>query len=74
VLDMAKAWQPQDHQSECCPWGSPPWREIERKIGEELREHYRLPQELPHKMRTLLLQFSGKSDPVSSPAPDDQGW
>ena len=63
MRDMAKA-SPQDHQWERhCPWGAPPWREIETKIGEELREHYRPAQELPHKFLTLLLQFSGKSRP-----------
>jgi hypothetical protein len=43
-------------------WGAPPYREIETKIGEELRERYKPPQELPHKMLMLLLQFSGESE------------
>jgi hypothetical protein len=47
-------------------WGAPayrpPYREIETKIGEELRERYKPPQELPHKMLMLLLEFSGESE------------
>jgi len=57
---MAK---PQDREWELhCPWRTPPWREIETKVGEELRKWYAPPQELPDKMRTLLKQFGGGTE------------
>jgi hypothetical protein len=60
---MVKAWQPQDRKWERhCTWSAPPWRAIEMKIGEELREWYVPPQELPHTMLTLLLQFSRETE------------
>jgi hypothetical protein len=43
-------------------WSEPPYREIETKIGEELRERYKPLQELPHEMLTLLLQINEESE------------
>jgi hypothetical protein len=37
-------------------------RDIQTKIGQELRATYDLPQELPHRMRTLLMQLNDQSD------------
>jgi hypothetical protein len=37
-------------------------RAIRNKIGQELRAQYDLPQELSHRMRTLLLQLNDQPD------------
>ena len=60
---MAKARQRQDREWERhCPWGAPHWRVIETKIGKDLRKWYEPPQQLPHKMPTLLKQLGGGSE------------
>jgi hypothetical protein len=33
-------------------------RSIQMKVGHELREHYELPEELPHGILTLLMQLN----------------
>jgi hypothetical protein len=37
-------------------------RSIQMKVGQELREHYELPQELPHGILTLLMQLNTPQD------------
>ena len=39
------------------PW-APPYREIEMKIGEALRERYKPARELPQRLLVLLTQIS----------------
>jgi len=39
------------------PWAAPPYREIELKIGEGLRQRYEPPRELPHQLAALLNQM-----------------
>jgi len=40
------------------PWAAPPYREIEMKIGEALRERYKPARELPQRLLVLLTQIS----------------
>jgi hypothetical protein len=37
-------------------------RALEAAIGEELRSFYELPQELPHRLVTLLMQLNAPCD------------
>jgi hypothetical protein len=60
--DMAERWQPRDREWQLSPYDTPPYREIETKIGEDLRLWYEPPQELPHRMLTLLIQLGGRSE------------
>ena len=39
------------------PW-DPPYREIQRKIGVELRELFELPKEIPHYLLAMLMQLN----------------
>jgi hypothetical protein len=39
------------------PWERPPYLAIEMRIGEELRERFKPPQEMPHKLLTLVMQL-----------------
>jgi hypothetical protein len=60
---MAKTGQAQGRELIArYPGHAPPYREIEMKIGEELRERYKAPQQLPHRMLTQLMQFGGESE------------
>jgi hypothetical protein len=40
-------------------------RTIQTKIGQELRAQYELPQELPHRILTLLMQLNAQQDASS---------
>jgi hypothetical protein len=41
------------------PWGEPPYyREIARKIGEELCKRFKLPQDMPDKLHKLLTRVT----------------
>jgi hypothetical protein len=44
-------------------------RVIRTKIGQELRAHYGLPQGLPHRMLTLLMQLDGHKPPKRQRTP-----
>jgi hypothetical protein len=44
------------------PWASPPYREIESKIGEGLRQRYQPPEELPHRLQALLMQIKRQDE------------
>jgi hypothetical protein len=35
-------------------------RAVQREIGRELRTHYKLPKELPHRVFTLLMQLDAE--------------
>jgi hypothetical protein len=37
-------------------------RSIQMNVGQALREHYELPQELPHGILTLLMQLNAPQD------------
>jgi hypothetical protein len=37
-------------------------RSFQMKVGRELREHYELPEELPHGILTLLMQLNAPQD------------
>jgi len=43
-------------------WAAPPYREIEIKIGEELRRRWEPPQELPHHLLALMMQMKSHDD------------
>jgi hypothetical protein len=45
------------------PWDAPAYRVIEMKIGEELRERYELPRDLPDQLLTLLMKLGRPEDP-----------
>ena len=61
LVGMAQKWLdlaelgPQEHDEAL-------FRAIRAKIGEELREQYKLPPELTHRMLTLLMQLDGQND------------
>jgi len=62
-LIVTKRWQPQSREWQSLrPWMRPPYREIETRIGEGLREHYQPPQDLPHRMLMLLMRLGGESE------------
>jgi hypothetical protein len=37
---------------------APPYRDIQMKIGEGLKDYYEPPKELPHQLLTLLVQIN----------------
>jgi hypothetical protein len=39
-------------------WQAPIYRAIQDRIGKELGSRYELPQELPHRLLTLLKKFN----------------
>jgi hypothetical protein len=39
-------------------------RDIQAKIGEGLRAHYEPPQEMPHRLLTLLIQMDEREDEI----------
>jgi hypothetical protein len=43
------------------PW-MPSYRDIPLHIGQALRKHYELPEELPHQLLTLLMQINDDED------------
>jgi hypothetical protein len=51
-----------DSETERPPWSETPWREIQMQIGQALRQHYELPQELPSQLLALLMQIDGKQE------------
>ena len=60
---MGKRWKPQSCEWQSLPpWTRPPYREIEMRIGEGLRERYQLPQELFDRMHMLLMCLDGESE------------
>ena len=40
-------------------------RAVQTKIGQELRAQYELPEELPHRILTLLMQLNAQQDSES---------
>ena len=40
-------------------------RAVQTKIGQELQAQYELPQELPHRLLTLLMQLNAQQDAES---------
>jgi hypothetical protein len=43
-------------------WAAPPYREIQKRIGEGLREQLELPGEIPHRILTVLMQLNQNED------------
>jgi hypothetical protein len=43
-------------------WKAPPYRDIQTKIGEGLRAHYEPPEEMPHRLLTLLIQMDEREE------------
>jgi hypothetical protein len=44
------------------PRDAPSSREIQKKIGVELREHLALPKKMPHQLFTLLIQLNDQGE------------
>ena len=67
LVAMAQKWLDRANDEfgshELDAWGKTFYhRAIQTKIGQELRAKYDLPQELSHRMRTLLLQLNDQPD------------
>ena len=43
-------------------WDAPPYCEIQKKIGEELRKLLEPPKEIPHQLLTVLMQLNDQSE------------
>jgi hypothetical protein len=54
---MAQRRKQQARDWALSPWDQPPYREIEKKIGEGLRELYKPPQEFPPYLLVLLARM-----------------
>jgi hypothetical protein len=46
-------------------------RSFQMKVGQELREHYELPEELPHRILSLLMQLNAPQDAENGPIADN---
>lgn len=44
------------------PWDALRYREIQKKIGEELRKRFEPPKELPHQLLTVLMQLNDQGE------------
>jgi hypothetical protein len=63
VLGMTQRWLDLPELREPCALDKVlRLRFIQMKVGQELREHYELPQELPHGILTLLMQLNAPQD------------
>jgi hypothetical protein len=49
-------------ESERPSWPTTPYRDIQVRIGQALRLQYELPQELPDRLLTLLMQVTGREE------------
>jgi hypothetical protein len=43
-------------------WLATPYRDVQMQIGQALRLQYELPQDLPDRLLTLLMQLSGREE------------
>jgi hypothetical protein len=43
-------------------WAAPPYREIQNRLGEGLRENLQLPKELSHRLLTALMQLTEETN------------
>jgi hypothetical protein len=39
-----------------------PYRDVQMRIGEAMRQHFELPQELPDQLLALLMQVAGEQE------------
>jgi hypothetical protein len=63
LLDMAQKWLDLAELSEHDGWNEAlRVRALQAGIGEELRTHYKLQQELPHWIFTFLMQLKAQTD------------
>ena len=44
------------------PWPEMQYRDIQMRIGQVMRQHYELPEELPDQLLTLLAQVIGRQE------------
>jgi hypothetical protein len=51
-----------DHHPTPPPWRAVPYREIQKRIGAELRTKYQPPKELPPRLLTLLREIDKLED------------
>jgi hypothetical protein len=57
VPDMTMRAQQQRKTRREPYWAAPPYREIQNRIGEGLKEELEIPKELPHRLLTALMQL-----------------
>jgi len=57
---MASDRNPPDLELARLSWPVTPYHDILVQIGERLRQQYELPQELPDRLLTLLMQVTGR--------------
>jgi hypothetical protein len=60
-------------ESERPSWPTTPYRDIQVRIGQALRLQYELPQELPDRLLTLLMQVTGREENEAGTLPDAVG-
>jgi hypothetical protein len=63
LIEMAQKWLDLAERSEHDGWNEAlRLRALEAAIGQELRAVYELPQRLPHRLLTLLIQLNAQTD------------
>jgi hypothetical protein len=63
LLEMAQRWLDLAELCEHDAWNQKlRLRALQAAIGKELRVHYELPQQLPHRILALLMQLTGQTD------------
>jgi hypothetical protein len=63
LVEMAQKWLDLAERSEYDGWNeSLRLRALEAAIGQELRALYELPQALPHRLLTLLMQLNAQAE------------
>ena len=59
---MTSDRNPPDLELARLSWPVTPYHDILVQIGERLRQQYELPQELPDRLLTLLMQVTGREE------------
>jgi hypothetical protein len=63
LLEMAQKWLDRAELCEHDGWNQAlRLRALQAAIGEDLRVHYRLPQDMPHWIFAFLMQLNGPDD------------
>jgi hypothetical protein len=63
LVEMAQRWLDLAERSEHDGWNEAlRLRALEAALGQELRSMYELPQRLPHRLLTLLMQLNAQSE------------
>ena len=70
VPDMTVQRRQQHYELEPLPYhlDAPPFRQIQARIGEGLRECFEAPSNLPHQLLTLLIQLNRGEEATDSAA------